>query len=466
MIHFPRMGLVKRLHFIGIGGVGMSGIAEVLLTEGYHVSGSDSAESSTTQRLQKLGAKIFIGHEKSHIHDVDVVVRSSAISASNPEIEAAQEAGIPIVQRAAMLAELMRFRYGIAIAGTHGKTTTTSLCASILAEAGLDPTFVIGGKLNSHNVNARLGKGQYLVAEADESDASFLMLSPMISVVTNIDADHLENYGGKFSNVKQAFIDFLHRLPFYGLAVLCGDDAVIQEFLPQISRPVLTYGEGEHCNVRLLSFSQQKTVTNFSLSDAGVIKNFELNLAGKHNVLNAMSTYIIAKQLGVEDDIIRKAMKSFSGVGRRFQYQGKFKLNGCEVTLIDDYGHHPVEVAATVAAAKLAWPDSRIILVFQPHRYTRTLEQFDAFSKVLSDVPVLLLLEVYSAGEAYIEGATSHALANSIRQRKQVEPILVGDEELAAVLSRIVQEGDIILTMGAGNIGKMSAQLAHDHIEI
>lgn len=465
MIHFPRMGLVKRLHFIGIGGVGMSGIAEVLLTEGYHVSGSDAAESPTTQRLQKLGAKIFIGHEKSHIHDVDVVVRSSAISASNPEIEAAQEAGIPIVQRAAMLAELMRFRYGIAIAGTHGKTTTTSLCASILAEAGLDPTFVIGGKLNSHNVNARLGKGQYLVAEADESDASFLMLSPMISVVTNIDADHLENYGGKFSNVKQAFIDFLHRLPFYGLAVLCGDDLVIQELLPQISRPVLTYGEGEHCNVRLLSFSQQKTVTNFSLSDAGVIKNFELNLAGKHNVLNAMSTYIIAKQLGVEDDIIRKAMKLFSGVGRRFQYQGKFKLNGCEVTLIDDYGHHPVEVAATVAAAKLAWPDSRIILVFQPHRYTRTLEQFDAFSKVLSDVPVLLLLEVYSAGEAYIEGATSHALANSIRQRKQVEPILVGDEELTAVLSRIVQEGDIILTMGAGSIGKMSAQLAHDHIE-
>lgn len=462
MIHFPRMGLVKRLHFVGIGGVGMSGIAEVLLTEGYQVSGSDSSKSSTTQRLQNLGAKIFIGHEKSHIHDVDVVVRSSAISASNPEIEAAQEAGIPIVQRAAMLAELMRFRYGIAIAGTHGKTTTTSLCASILAEAGLDPTFVIGGKLNSHNVNARLGKGQYLVAEADESDASFLMLSPMISVVTNIDADHLENYGGKFSNLKQAFIDFLHRLPFYGLAVVCGDDPVIQELLPQISRPVLTYGESEHCNVRLLSFSQQKTVTHFSLSDTGVIKNFALNLAGKHNVLNAMSTYIIAKQLGIEDAIIQKAMKSFSGVGRRFQYQGKFKLNGCEVTLIDDYGHHPVEVAATVAAAKLAWPDSRIILVFQPHRYTRTLEQFDAFSKVLSEVSVLLLLEVYSAGEAYIEGANSHALANSIRQRKQVEPILVGDEELGVVLSRIVQEGDIILTMGAGSIGKMSAQLASE----
>lgn len=464
MIQFPRMGLVKRLHFIGIGGIGMSGIAEVLLTEGYQVSGSDAASSPATQRLEKLGAKIFIGHERSHIDNVDVVVRSSAINASNPEIEAAHEARIPIVQRAAMLAELMRFRYGIAIAGTHGKTTTTSLCASILAEAGLDPTFVIGGKLNSHNVNARLGKGQYLVAEADESDASFLMLSPMISVVTNIDADHLENYGGKFSNVKQAFIDFLHRLPFYGLAVLCGDDAVIQELLPQISRPVLTYGESERCDVRLLSFSQKKTVTQFSLSDAGVVKHFELNLAGKHNVLNAMSTYIIAKQLGIEDEVIQKAMKSFSGVGRRFQNQGTFKLNGCEVTLIDDYGHHPVEVAATFAAAKLAWPDSRIILVFQPHRYTRTIEQFDAFSKVLSEASVLLLLEVYSAGEAYIEGANSHALANSIRQRKLVEPILVGDEELEVVLSRIVQDGDIILTMGAGSIGKMSAQLASDHV--
>lgn len=460
MIKFPRMDLVKRLHFVGIGGIGMSGIAEVLLTEGYQISGSDAAISSATQRLEKLGAKIFIGHESEHIKNVDVVVRSSAISSNNPEIQAALEARIPVVQRATMLAELMRFRYGIAIAGTHGKTTTTSLCASILAEAGLDPTFVIGGKLNSHNVNARLGKGDYLVAEADESDASFLMLNPMMSVVTNIDADHLENYGGKFSNVKQAFIDFLHRLPFYGLAVVCGDDPVIQELIPQISRPVMTYGESENCDVQLLSFSQKCTVTTFSFRDAGVVKHFELNLAGKHNVLNALSTYIIAKQLGIEDDIIQTAMKSFSGVGRRFQNYGTLNFNNKKVALIDDYGHHPVEVAATFAAAKLAWPESRIVLVFQPHRYSRTVEQFDAFSKVLSEASVLLLLEVYSAGEAYIEGASSGALANSIRQRKQVEPILVGDEELEAVLSRIVKEGDIILTMGAGSIGKMAGQLA------
>lgn len=463
MINFPRMGSVKRLHFIGIGGIGMSGIAEVLLTEGYRVSGSDAAESPATQRLEKLGAKIFIGHERSHVDNVDVVVRSSAISVSNPEIEAAQEARIPIVQRAAMLAELMRFRYGIAIAGTHGKTTTTSLCASVLAEADLDPTFVIGGKLNSHAVNARLGKGDYLVAEADESDASFLMLNPMISVVTNIEPDHLENYGGKFSNIKQAFLDFLHRLPFYGLAVIWGDDPVIQELLPQISRPVITYGENEGCDVRLLSFEQKSTSTRFSLSDAGIIKNFDLNLAGKHNVFNALAIYSVAKQLNISDEIIARAFKNFSGVGRRFQNYGTIIINDCKVTLIDDYGHHPTEVAVTFAAAKAAWPNSRIVLVFQPHRYTRTLEQLDAFAKVLSEVPVLLLMDVYSAGEAYIEGANSQALAKAIRQRKLVEPILVGDEELEIVLSRIVQDGDIILTMGAGSIGKMSAQLASDY---
>lgn len=460
MINFPRMGHVKRLHFVGIGGIGMSGIAEVLLTEGYQVSGSDAAKTPITERLEKLGAKIFIGHMREHIENVDVVVQSSAIKADNPEIQAARELHIPVVPRAAMLAELMRFRYGIAIAGTHGKTTTTSLCASILAEAGLDPTFVIGGKLNSHNVNARLGKGHYLVAEADESDASFLMLSPMISVVTNIDADHLENYDGKFSNVKIAFLDFLHKLPFYGLAVLCGDDAVIKELLPEIARPTITYGEGEHCDARLLSFEQKQTKSFFTFSYLGEVKSFELNLPGKHNAFNALSTYIIAKQLGIEDKPIQAAMKSFSGVGRRFQHLGIFNLNGCQVTLIDDYAHHPVEIAATLSSAKLAWPNSRIVIVFQPHRYTRTLEQLDAFAKILSEVSVLLLLEVYSAGETYIEGASSQALAKSIRQRKQVEPILVGEEELKVVLSRIVQEGDIILTLGAGSIGKMSNQLA------
>lgn len=456
---FPRMNLIKRLHFIGIGGIGMSGIAEVLLTEGYHVSGSDAAESPATQRLEKLGAKIFIGHNAEHIKNVDVVVQSSAIKADNPEMMAAREAHIPIVARAAMLAELMRFRCGIAIAGTHGKTTTTSLCASILAEAELDPTFVIGGKLNSHAVNARLGKGDYLVAEADESDASFLMLNPMVSVVTNIEPDHLENYAGKFSNVKQAFLDFLHRLPFYGLAIVCGDDPVIQELLPQISRPVMSYGESEQCDVRLLSFEQKNTMSRFSISDMGVEKHFELNLAGKHNALNAMSTYIVAKQLNIADEDIQKAFKHFSGVGRRFQNHGIIKINHCDVTLIDDYGHHPTEVAVTYAAAKAAWPDSRIVLVFQPHRYTRTLEQLDMFAKVLSEVSVLLLLDVYSAGESYIEGANSQALAKAIRQRKLVEPVLVGDEELEEVLGRIVKPGDIILAMGAGSIGKMVLQL-------
>lgn len=460
MIKFPRKNLVKRLHFVGIGGIGMSGIAEVLLTEGYQISGSDAASSPMTQRLEKLGAKIYIGHAFEHIKNVDVVVQSSAIKRNNPEIVAAREAHIPIVPRAAMLAELMRFRYGIAIAGTHGKTTTTSLCASVLAEAGLDPTFVIGGKLNSHAVNARLGKGDYLVAEADESDASFLMLNPMISIVTNIEPDHLENYDGKFSNIKQAFVDFLHRLPFYGLAVLWGDDPVIQELLPQVSRPLMTYGESEQCNVRLLSFEQNNTITKFTLSDMGVIKSFELNLAGKHNALNATAVYVVAKQLGIADEDVQKAFKNFSGVGRRFQNHGVININHCDVTLIDDYGHHPTEVAVTYAAAKAAWPDSRIILVFQPHRYTRTLEQLDAFAKVLSEVSALLLMDVYSAGEAYIEGANSYALAKAIRQRKLVEPVLVGDEELKEVLSRIVQPNDIILMMGAGSIGKMALQLA------
>ncbi len=458
-MNFPRKNLVNKLHFVGIGGIGMSGIAEVLLTEGYQISGSDACKSAITERLEKCGAKIFIGHNPDYITNVDVVVQSSAIKHDNPEIVAAREAHIPIVPRAAMLAELMRFRYGIAIAGTHGKTTTTSLCASVLAEAGLDPTFVIGGKLNSHAVNARLGKGHYLVAEADESDASFLMLNPMISVVTNIEADHLENYGGKFSHVKQAFVDFLHHLPFYGLAVLWGDDPVIQELLPQVSRPSMTYGESAQCNVRLLSFKQQHTASEFTLDDQGIVKSFHLNLPGKHNALNALAVYIIAKQLDISDDNIQQAFKHFSGVGRRFQHLGVIKIRDCDVTVIDDYGHHPTEVAVTYAAAKAAWPTSRIVLLFQPHRYTRTLEQLDAFAKVLSEVSVLLLMDVYSAGEAFIEGANSQVLAKAIRSRKLVEPILVGDEELKDVLSRIVQPGDVILAMGAGSISKMVVQL-------
>jgi len=456
---FPRKSLIKRLHFVGIGGVGMSGIAEVFLTEGYIISGSDTNASPVTQRLEDLGAIIYIGHAVENIRDVDVIVQSSAIKDDNPEIAQAKKMRIPVVPRAAMLAELMRFRYGIAVAGTHGKTTTTSLCASVLAEAGLDPTFVIGGKLNSHAVNARLGRGDYLVAEADESDASFLMLNPMMAIVTNIEPDHLENYEGKFSHVKNAFLRFIHQLPFYGLAVLCGDDPVIQELLPQLSRPVITYGETEGCDIQLLSCEQRGTISTFLICEKEKTKQFTLNLAGKHNVLNAIATYIIAKELDITDECIQKTFMQFSGVGRRFQNHGQINLGGANVTLIDDYGHHPTEVEVTYIAAKAAWPDSRIILVFQPHRYTRTLEQFDAFSKVLSQVDALLLLDVYSAGEAYIDGANSHALAQSIRQRKLVEPILVGDQELVQVLSRVAQDGDIILAMGAGSIGKMVLQL-------
>lgn len=459
MKKFPRMHAIQRLHFVGIGGMGMSGIAEVLLTEGYQISGSDTAASPATQRLQTLGATIFIGHAPEHIQHIDVMVQSSAIRSDNPEVVAARAARIPIVPRAAMLAELMRFRYGIAIAGTHGKTTTTSLCASILAEAGLDPTFVIGGKLNSHAVNAHLGQGHYLVAEADESDSSFLMLNPMISIVTNIEADHLENYDGKFVQLQHAFLAFLHRLPFYGLAVVCADDPVIQTLLPQISRPVITYGESAACDVRLLSFSQQQTTMQFRLCDGGVIKEFALNLAGKHNVLNALATYIVAKQLGIDDAVIARAWQNFSGVARRFQSYGRIVIGACVVTLLDDYAHHPTEVAVTLAAAKQAWPESRIILVFQPHRYSRTREHLDAFARVLSVAHVLLLMEVYAAGEAPIEGATSQALAQAIRQRKQVEPILVGDEELITVLARVVRTGDIVLTMGAGSIGSIAVAL-------
>lgn len=463
MMHFLRKNQIKRLHFVGIGGIGMSGIAEVLLNEGYQISGSDSAASVMTERLEKLGARIYLGHAYEHVNGVDVLVQSSAIHEDNPELIAARDQHIPIVPRAAMLAELMRFRCGIAIAGTHGKTTTTSLCAHILAEAGLDPTFIIGGKLNSHAVNAHLGKGEYLVAEADESDASFLMLNPMMSIVTNIEADHLENYQGKFANIKQAFLDFLHRLPFYGLAVLCGDDPVIQELLPHVSRPLITYGEGNDCDIRLLSFEQKHTKSYFSIYHKGVEKKFELNLAGKHNVLNALSAYAIAKELDIDDEVIFKALASFSGVGRRFQNHGLIRINDCLLTLIDDYGHHPTEIAVTYAAAQAAWPDSRIILVFQPHRYTRTLEQFDLFAKVLSEVSILLLMDVYSAGEREIEGASSQALAKAIRQRNLVEPVLIQDNELDAVLSRIVKPGDIILAMGAGSIGKIALKLVKDY---
>lgn len=445
------MGRVKRLHFLGIGGVGMAGIAEVLLDEGYQISGSEISKNSLAIRLEKLGATIYLGHKEENVIGADVVVRSTAITDDNPELQAAIKARIPVVPRAAMLAELMRFRFSIAIAGTHGKTTTTSLTASIFAEAGKDPTYVIGGKLNSTQSNARLGKSAYLIAEADESDKSFLLLNPMMAVVTNIDADHLENYDGKFSNVKQAFVDFLHRMPFYGLAVLSADDPVIVELMPQVSRPVITFGFSATADVRITHYQQSSLSSSFKLNG----EDFKLNMPGRHNALNAAAAYIVAKQRDVSDMDIRKAFLEFSGVGRRFQDKGQVKFFDKTVRVIDDYAHHPRELAATIEAARSAWPSNRIVCVFQPHRYSRTQEQFDDYCRVLSQADVLLLLNVYPAGEKFIEGADSKSLAKAIRQRKLVEPIVLEDDELSTTLQNITKQDDIILAMGAGSISQM-----------
>lgn len=455
MIQFPRMDRVKRLHFLGIGGVGMAGIAEVLLDEGYQVSGSEISKNYLAQRLEKLGAKIYIGHKEENIIGADVIVRSTAITENNVELQAAFKARIPVVPRAAMLAELMRFRYSIAIAGTHGKTTTTSLTASVFAEAEKDPTYIIGGKLNSTQSNARLGKSQYLIAEADESDKSFLLLNPMMAVVTNIDADHLENYDGKFSNVKQAFIDFLHKMPFYGLAVLSADDPVIAELIPQISRPIITFGFAESADVRITHFEQKAMRSYFKLNG----EDYCLNMPGKHNVLNAAAAYIVAKQRDIADESIRKALSEFRGVGRRFQNKGVVKFADKSVQVVDDYAHHPKEIAATIDAARAAFPEKRLVCVFQPHRFSRTQEQFDDYCRVLSQVDVLLLLNVFPAGEDYIEGADSKALAKAIRQRKMVEPIVLENDELQVMLTNITLDNDIILTMGAGSISHMISQV-------
>ena len=455
------MHRIKTIHFIGIGGTGMCGIAEVLLNEGYVISGSDLNQSAVTKRLESLGAKVFVGHQAENIKEVDVVVKSTAVTDDNPEIIEAKKQKLPIVPRAEMLAELMRFRHGIAIAGTHGKTTTTSLTASILAEAGMDPTFIIGGRLIGANTNAKLGKSQYLVAEADESDASFLFLNPLMSVITNIDADHLENYQGEFSQVKKAFVDFIHRLPFYGLATLCIDDDVIQELMEDMSRPVITYGFSDNADFQLSDYHQKGSVSYFNLNRKNAKPlSVELNLPGKHNALNATAAIILALELGVEEGAIQEALKHFQGVGRRFQDNGLINLAGKSVRLIDDYAHHPVELAATITAAKLAWPEKRIVGLFQPHRYTRTRDLFDDFSDALSQLDELALLEVFAAGESLIEGADSTALAKNIRKRGLVEPMLVKkSSDVEQVLSALVKEGDILLTMGAGSIGGMSANL-------
>ncbi|MGE5466247.1 MAG: UDP-N-acetylmuramate--L-alanine ligase [Ignavibacteria bacterium] len=455
---------VKRIHFVGIGGSGMSGIAEVLANQGFEISGSDLAESATTRRLAGAGIRVCIGHAAENAATADAVVVSTAVREDNPEVVAARERRIPVVPRAQMLAELMRLKQGIAIAGTHGKTTTTSLVASCLAEGKIDPTFVIGGRLNSAGANARLGSGEFLVAEADESDASFLFLSPVMSVVTNIDADHMETYGHDFSKLKQAFVDFLHRLPFYGVAVLCLDDPNVREILPRVAKQVVSYGLDEQANIRAENIVADGGQMRFDcVRRNGTTSRLSvvLNLPGMHNVLNALAAIAVATEVGVPDEAIIRALAEFKGVGRRFQRYGEVKLpDGGHFTVIDDYGHHPVEMAATLAAARGAFPGRRIVLAFQPHRYTRTRDCFEDFVKVLSGVDALLLAEVYAAGEAPIVAADGRTLARAIRLKGQVEPIFVEDVALMpeAILAA-ARDGDVVMTMGAGSIGAVPGKL-------
>jgi len=452
---------VKHIHFVGVGGSGMSGIAEVLLNLGYRVSGSDAATTSTTRRLAQLGVQVSLGHAAQNIVGADAVVVSTAVGGSNPEVMAARQQRVPVVPRAVMLAELMRLKRGIAVAGTHGKTTTTSLVASVLAAGGLDPTFVIGGRLNAAGANARLGSGEFIVVEADESDASFLNLMPVIAVVTNIDNDHMETYGHDFARLKQAFVEFLSRLPFYGSAVLCTDDANVREILPFISKPLVTYGLNPEAQVRAVDVRPEGTTMRFTaLREGAAPLDVALNLPGVHNVLNALAAIAVAGEVGVADDAIVQALAAFTGVGRRFARHGEVEISGGSFTLIDDYGHHPVEMAATLAAARGAYPDRRLVLAFQPHRYTRTRDCFEDFVKVLSGVDALLLAEVYSAGEAPIVAADGRALARAVRVAGKVEPVFV--ETIDAMPEAIVaaaQPGDVVITMGAGSIGTVPASL-------
>ncbi|HEX7156566.1 MAG TPA: UDP-N-acetylmuramate--L-alanine ligase [Burkholderiaceae bacterium] len=452
---------ISHIHFVGIGGSGMSGIAEVLLNLGYAVSGSDAASNATTARLGKLGIRIAQGHDAANIEGADAVVVSSAVRPDNPEVIAARARRIPVVPRAVMLAELMRLKQGIAIAGTHGKTTTTSLVASVLAAGGLDPTFVIGGRLNSAGANARLGSGDYIVVEADESDASFLNLSPVIAVVTNIDNDHMETYGHDFARLRQAFVEFLARLPFYGSAVLCTDDARVREILPFVSKPVISYGLGEDCQVRAVSVAADGPRMRFSvLREAAPALPVSLNLPGVHNVRNALAAIAVAHQLGVADGAIQEALAGFTGVGRRFARHGEIAVPGGSFTLIDDYGHHPVEMAATLAAARGAFPGRRILLAFQPHRYTRTRDCFEDFVEVLSSADALLLTEVYPAGETPIVAADGRSLARALRVAGRVEPVFVeAIDALPRAILEAARPGDVVITMGAGSIGSVPSKL-------
>ncbi|MGP1570847.1 MAG: UDP-N-acetylmuramate--L-alanine ligase [Moraxella sp.] len=466
--YIPEMRRINTIHFVGIGGAGMCGIAEVLYNQGYQITGSDIKDSVVTKRLTSLGMTIFIGHDAKNVADADVIVVSSAIDKSNPEIQAALMARLPVVRRADMLGELMRYRHSIAVAGAHGKTTTTSLLTMMLTEAGLDPTYVIGGKLNASGKNASLGQSRYLVAEADESDASFLSLRPMAAIVTNIDEDHMETYGNDFNKLKQAYIQFLQNMPFYGLAVLCGDDPELSSMIDDIARPVLTFGLQEHNDVRAVNLVVDGVKTHFTVlrKDRDPLP-LTLNIPGEHNVYNALAAITLATDEGVNDDAIIQAVSKFAGVGRRFEHQADVVYDGGNVLLIDDYGHHPTEVAATIKAARQSYPNRRLVMMFQPHRYSRTRDCFDDFVKVLSEVDELLLLDVYSAGETPIQGADTKSLARSIRSRGQVDPVLLSiddKDQIAQVLKNILKANDMLITQGAGNVGQISLDLAANNL--
>lgn len=470
LIEIPEMRRISHVHFVGIGGAGMCGIAEVIHNQGYQVSGSDIKGSAVTRRLEALGVEVFVGHDSKNIANADVVVVSSAIDRENPEIQAALSGRIPVVRRADMLGELMRYRHGIAVAGAHGKTTTTSLLTMMLTEADLDPTYVIGGRLNASGKNAALGQSRYLVAEADESDASFLSLRPMAAIVTNIDQDHMETYENSFDKLKAAYIQFLHNMPFYGLAVLCGDDKELYAMIDDISRPVLTYGFEKHNDVQAVDVTPDGTKTHFTVlrRDRPPL-SLTLNIPGIHNVYNALAAITMATDEGVGDVAIARAVEKFAGVGRRFENNGHYPLSdgSGDVLLIDDYGHHPTEVLMTIKTARQSYPDRRLVMIFQPHRYSRTRDCFDDFVNVLSQVDVLILLDVYSAGEQPITGADSKSLARSIRLRGQVDPIYLDiqdKDQLQATLAQILKGGDLLITQGAGNIGQLCLDLAENNL--
>lgn len=463
----PEMRRIRRIHFVGIGGSGMSGIAEVLLNQGYEISGSDIGVNPNVRRLTDAGAEIFVGHSESNIQGADVVVQSSAVTVENPEIASAREQGIPVVRRAEMLAELMRYRHGIAIAGTHGKTTTTSMITAILAEDGRDPTFVVGGRVNSVGTNAKLGGSRYLVAEADESDASFLHLQPMVSVVTNIEADHMETYGFDFEVMKKTYIEFLHNLPFYGLAVMCIDDQTIRDLLVDVARPMLTYGFSEEAGYKIHSLEADRRHSQFVIDrpDGKASLSIKLNIPGRHNALNAAAAVAVGTDEGISDQAIIAGLEKFSGVGRRFEIIGDYPVTGGDAMLVDDYGHHPTEVKATIDAVRDGWPDKRLVMVFQPHRYSRTRDLYEDFVRVLAQVDVLLVLDVYPAGEEPIAGAGSKNLCGSIRQRGGIDPIYAEHiEDVPNLLAELVRGNDLVLTQGAGSVSKLVAMLADSQL--